>query len=104
MLTISQSTGQVEAADVVDGGDILVSFKSRSAAEQVRVWVSQLRYTFSLSCLGSRQGHKYRHCRISSGFLVYGTSFQREERTYSGTRSKHGTRRSQSARRPRRFA
>lgn len=31
-----QTTGQVEAVDAIDGGDFLVSFRSRAAAEQVR--------------------------------------------------------------------
>lgn len=31
---VSQTTGQVDSVDVTEGGDILVSFKSRAAAEQ----------------------------------------------------------------------
>ena len=36
MLACAQTTGQVESVDTLEGGDILVSFRSRAAAEQVR--------------------------------------------------------------------
>ena len=34
-MSVYQTTGQVDSVDTTDGGDFLISYRSRAAAEQV---------------------------------------------------------------------
>lgn len=36
LLRLTQTTGQVDSVETIDGGDVLVAFKTRAGAEQVR--------------------------------------------------------------------
>jgi len=44
---LSQTTGQLESVESVANGDILVTFRTRSAAEQVHVYVSREFHRYS---------------------------------------------------------
>ncbi len=54
-----QTTGQVESVETLDSGDILVSFRSRAAAEQVRDMVLK-RVITMLTDVQSRTGLRER--------------------------------------------
>ena len=42
-----ETTGQLDTVENLEGGDLLVSFKSRAAAEQVRIPSGYLFYLFA---------------------------------------------------------
>ncbi len=51
-----QTTGQVESVETLDSGDILVSFRSRAAAEQVRDMVLVLKRAITMLTCNLAQG------------------------------------------------
>jgi RNA-binding protein 26 len=57
-LTVSQTTGQVDSLTTVDNGDIVVTFRTRSGAEQVRLFTHGNCYIYLFVTLqGLAKGH-----------------------------------------------
>jgi len=69
-----ETTGQIESVDALDSGDIVITFRSRGAAEQVcryiRVVISCVLTSSGMS--GSRKRVEHPHCRSEADFMVHG--------------------------------
>jgi hypothetical protein len=79
---ILQATGQVESLETAESGDIIVAFKSRAAAEQVRNLPSKGRGMNSLlsSYLGDVEREQRTDGWLSPDHLVHWQTTQHESR------------------------
>jgi RNA-binding protein 26 len=67
-----EAGGQVDAIETLDAGDVVVTFRTRAAAEQVRFIKKTFRSVEMLTFIaGSRQGVQHSTCRTETNQLVH---------------------------------